>query len=152
MPEDRKPGTICVSPENIDKAPIGWIVAKAERGRLVLIDPSTITKAAEDKADKALEAVSRFDAFTRHVKHFKTLCKSHFVNAFTLFKTKVMEGEVEIKDESALALCDQVLSGEKKVSEALNANDDLKAIFVSIYGEYDENEEADGDTKAFPEV
>lgn len=152
MPEDKQPGTISVSPDNIDKAPIGWLVAKAERGRLVLIDPSTITKKAEEKAEKALEAVSTFNAFTKHVKHFKTLCKSHFVNAFTLFKTKVMEGELDIVDESALALCDQVLSGEKRVSEALNANDDLKAIFVSIYGDYDENEEADGDIKAFPEV
>lgn len=152
MPEDRKPGTINVSPENIDKAPIGWIVAKAERGRLVLIDPSTITKELAKKVDKALEAVSTFNAFTKHVKHFKTLCKSHFVNAFTLFKTKVMEGELEIEDESPLALCDQVLSGEKKVSEALNANNDLKAIFVSIYGDYDESEEADGDIKEFPEV
>lgn len=144
-------GAILLTPEQIEQAKEGFVVASDGKGNLVLVDPCYISDEAKRKAQEALDAVSRFDAFTRHVKHFKKLCKSHFINAFTLWKTKVMEGEISLSDQSLLNADEEVIFGEKTVTQALAENGVLRDIFVRIYGEYDENED-EGDEVAFPEV
>jgi len=144
-------GAILLTPEQLGMAKEGFVVVSDGKGNLVLVDPSYISEKAEKKAREALDAVSRFDAFTRHVKHFKKLCRSHFINAFTLWKTKVMEGDVPLSDQSLLNADEDVLFGKKTVADALAENGVLRDIFVRIYGEYDENED-DGDDVAFPEV
>lgn len=151
MPTEKTTGAVTVTPENLEDAKPGYIVMKAENGKLVLADPSYITDQICSEVRNAIDAVDRFDAFTRHVKHFKKLCKSHFINAFLLYKTKAMEGEIEVPDAAFLYADEAVLNGEKTVRQALAENNLLNDLFVKIYGEYgDEDEE--GDTLAFPEV
>ena len=152
MPEDKTPGAIIVTPENLDEAKPGYVVIKNEKGQLVLADPSFIVENLRKEVREAADAVDRFDAFTRHVKHFKTLCKSHFINAFLVYKTKAMEGEIEVPNAAFLYADDAVLNGEKTVLQALQENNILNEIFIKIYGEYDAEEDKEGETLAFPEV
>lgn len=152
MPEDKTPGAIIVTPENLDEAKPGYVVIKNEKGQLVLVDPSFIVENLRKEVREAANAVDRFDAFTRHVKHFKTLCKSHFINAFLIYKTKAMEGEIEVPNAAFLYADDAVLNGEKTVLHALQENNILNDIFIKIYGEYDAEEDKEGETLAFPEV
>lgn len=152
MPEDKTPGAIIVTPENLEEARPGYIVVKNEKGQLVLADPSFIVEELRKEVKEAANAVYRFDAFTRHVKHFKTLCKSHFINAFLIYKTKAMEGEIEVPNAAFLYADDAVLNGEKTVLQALQENNILNDIFIKIYGEYDAEEDKEGETLTFPEV
>lgn len=152
MPEEKRPGAIIVTPENLDEAKPGYVVIKNEKGHLVLADPSFITADLRKEVGEAASAVDRFDAFTRHVKHFKILCKSHFINAFLIYKTKAMEGEIEVPNAAFLYADDAVLNGEKTVRQALQENNILNDIFIKIYGNYDAEEETEGETLTFPEV
>lgn len=152
MPQDRNPGAIIITPENLEEAKPGYIVAKNEKGKLVLIDPSFITADIKKDVEKAADAVSQFVAFTRHVKHFKKLCKSHFINAFLVYKIKAMEGEIEVRDQSLLYADDAVLKGEKTVLQALEENNILEKIFIDIYGPYSIEDQSEDETACFPEV
>lgn len=150
--ENTEPGVVAVTPDNLGEAKPGYIVAKSEKGRLLLVDPSYITEPLREEIRQVAESVYRFDAFTRHVKHFKKLCKSHFMNAFLVYKTKAMQGDIEVRDMSLLYADDAVLSGAKSVRQALAENNILNDIFVKIYGEYGDEDEAEGDELSFPEV
>lgn len=146
-------GSIPIVPENNENAEAGHVVALSKDGRLVLRDPSYIAENAEKAAEEAKSAVSRFDAFTRHVKHFKTICVSHFANAFLLWKLRVITGEEGFDGDQSLLTADQrVLSGEQSVRDALEENKCLRDIFVAIYGEYADEDDASPDIKVFPEV
>ena len=152
MQTEKTPGAIIVTPENLDEAKPGYVVIKNEKGQLVLADPSFIVEGLRKEVSEAKNAVFQFDAFTRHVKHFKTLCKSHFINAFLIYKTKAMEGDIEVADAAFLYADDAVLKGEKTVLQALKENNILNQIFISIYGEYEDAEEKEEEIKCFPEV
>lgn len=152
MPQDRNPGAIVITPENLDDAKAGYIVVKNDKGKLVLVDPSFITSDIKGEVAKALDAVCQFEAFTRHVKHFKKLCKSHFINAFLLYKTKAMEGEIEVRNPALLYADEAVLKGEKTVLQALEENNILNKIFIDIYGPYAIEDQSEEETACFPEV
>lgn len=152
MPQDKNPGAIVVTPENLDDAKPGYIVVKNEKGKLVLANPSFITEDLKKEVDKFSDSICQFEAFTRHVKHFKKLCKSHFINAFLLYKTKAMEGEIEVRDPSLLYADEAVLNGEKTVLQALEENNILNKIFIDIYGPYAIEDQCDEETACFPEV
>lgn len=86
----------------------------------------------------------QFDVLAEHTKHFKKYAISHFLVVFLLFKTKVMEGEIELEDESLLQLDSKVITKEISVKDALAKHEYLQTTFESIFN--------DDETIVFPEV
>ena len=144
--------TLCVNMNEFDKAPVGYVAVKAEGGRIRFVSPDTFVKEYTRKVAACVEKTQQFDALKKHVKHFKVRCKSHFVNAFCLFKLKVITGEIGIENQDAFTLDQQVLSNGLSIRDALSKDENLMRIFVAIYGDVDDEDESEGDTKTFPEV
>lgn len=79
-----------------------------------------------------------------YTRHFKIYSISHFLVIFNNFKLKVLNGEIDVKDDEILTLDNKVIQKEISVEDALNENEYLKTTFESVFN----NKE----TIVFPEV
>lgn len=79
-----------------------------------------------------------------YTRHFKIYSISHFLVIFNNFKLKVLNGEIDVEDDTILTLDNKVIQKEISVEDALKENEYLKTTFESVFN----NKE----TIVFPEV
>lgn len=142
---------ITISLDKFAKAPEGSILVKGKGLSFAFIPESEITEEVRKEAAELKKVTLEWDVVKRTVRHFKVRCKSHFCLAFAIFKMRAMMGDIDVSDAD-LRIDEDVLEGRRTIGEALEYNKTLKSIFVSIFGEEDDEKEVEGEQIVFPEV
>lgn len=131
--------------DEYNNAPEGTILVK-KSGRFVPTTKEELLVDIYEKLKQFDDLENTFKVFTNYHKHFNKYARSHFQLVFNAFKTKVMEGEIEIESEEILTLDEKVAKGEIAVKDAVDQHPFLKERFEELFSNDKE------ETVEFPEL